>query len=81
MNRVKINANKRSSSHGVLGWISNGKREKALPPDRVEPKWPTPNTLRRESQVPNRITKSHNHKYTLMSRIPKSILTQKGPNT
>ena len=25
----------------------NGKSEKALPPDRVEPKWPTPTILRR----------------------------------
>ena len=46
MNRMKISANKECSSHGV--WMDlNGKSKKALPPDRVEPKWPTPTTLRR----------------------------------
>ena len=33
-----------------------GKSEKALPPNHVEPKWPTPTMLRRQYQVPNRIS-------------------------
>ena len=54
----------------------NDKSEKALPPDRVEPKWPTPTVLRRYSQVPNKIS-NHISKYSLCLGNPKSTLTQR----
>ena len=43
---MKVNANKNAPAT-VSQTDLNGKSEKELPPDRVEPKWPTPTALRR----------------------------------
>ena len=43
----EVKAYQECSNHGDYGRISMIRVKKALPPDRVEPKWPTPTALRR----------------------------------